>query len=51
MAGASAERDPEAEGMPIARERVVGAELTRVMSNSFGFGGTNASLVFQALRD
>ncbi|HBO12303.1 MAG TPA: beta-ketoacyl-ACP synthase I [Halieaceae bacterium] len=43
--------DPEAEGMPIARERVVGAELTRVMSNSFGFGGTNASLVFQALRD
>jgi len=43
--------DPEAEGMPIARERVDGAELTRVMSNSFGFGGTNASLVFQALRD
>ncbi|MEQ8265511.1 beta-ketoacyl-ACP synthase I [Pseudohaliea sp.] len=43
--------DPEAEGMPIARERVDGASLTRVMSNSFGFGGTNASLVFQALRD
>jgi 3-oxoacyl-[acyl-carrier-protein] synthase-1 len=43
--------DPEAEGMPIARERVDDANLTRVMSNSFGFGGTNASLVFQALRD
>ncbi len=41
--------DPEAEDMPIARERVDGASLTRVMSNSFGFGGTNASLVFQAL--
>ncbi|KGE02960.1 beta-ketoacyl-ACP synthase I [Pseudohaliea rubra] len=41
--------DPEAEGMPIVRERVDGARLTRVMSNSFGFGGTNASLVFQAL--
>ena len=39
--------DPEAEGMPIARERVVGAELTRVMSNSFGFGGTNASVIIK----
>ena len=43
--------DPEAEGLPIARERVDGASLTRVMSNSFGFGGTNASLVFQTLGD
>ncbi len=39
--------DPEAEGMPISLERVEQAGLTRVMSNSFGFGGTNASLVFQ----
>ena len=39
--------DPEADGMPIARERIDGAGLERVMSNSFGFGGTNASLVFQ----
>ncbi len=39
--------DPEADGMPIALERVDNAGLTRVMSNSFGFGGTNASLVFQ----
>ncbi len=41
------ELDPEAEGLPIARERHDGVDLTRVMSNSFGFGGTNASLVFQ----
>ena len=39
--------DPEAEGMPIAVERHDGVDLQRVMSNSFGFGGTNASLVFQ----
>jgi 3-oxoacyl-[acyl-carrier-protein] synthase-1 len=39
--------DPEAEGLPIARKRHDGVELHRVMSNSFGFGGTNASLVFQ----
>lgn len=41
------ELDPEAEGMPIARERSDGVKLERVMSNSFGFGGTNASLVMQ----
>ena len=39
--------DPEAEGLPIARRRHDGVDLQRVMSNSFGFGGTNASLVFQ----
>ena len=39
--------DPEAEGMPIALERLDNQQLDRVMSNSFGFGGTNASLVFQ----
>ncbi len=39
--------DPEAEGLPIARQRHDGVDLQRVMSNSFGFGGTNASLVFQ----
>ncbi len=41
--------DPEAEGMPIALKRADSAGLQRVMSNSFGFGGTNASLVFQRL--
>ena len=39
--------DPEAEGLPIALERQDSVDLQRVMSNSFGFGGTNASLVFQ----
>lgn len=39
--------DPAAEGMPIARQRKDNANLNTVMSNSFGFGGTNACLVFQ----
>ena len=43
--------DPEAEGLPIARERIDNANLQRVMSNSFGFGGTNASLIFEKLTD
>ncbi|MEX0619524.1 MAG: beta-ketoacyl synthase N-terminal-like domain-containing protein, partial [Pseudohongiellaceae bacterium] len=38
--------DPEGEGMPIARERRNNVKLDRVMSNSFGFGGTNATLIF-----
>ncbi|MEM6484988.1 MAG: beta-ketoacyl-ACP synthase I [Pseudomonadota bacterium] len=40
--------DPEADGVPLVRE-CRDAALTRVMSNSFGFGGTNASLVFQSI--
>jgi 3-oxoacyl-[acyl-carrier-protein] synthase-1 len=36
--------DPEFEGLPILRQRA-DRELTTVMSNSFGFGGTNATLV------
>jgi 3-oxoacyl-[acyl-carrier-protein] synthase-1 len=40
--------DPAAEGMPILRRRL-DAPLRTVMSNSFGFGGTNASLVFARL--
>ena len=39
--------DEAAEGMPIARERIDNVNLKTVMSNSFGFGGTNGSLVFQ----
>lgn len=39
--------DPEAVGMPIVRQNIENITLNRVMSNSFGFGGTNASLVFQ----
>ncbi len=41
------ELDPAFADMPILRERVDNAALERVMSNSFGFGGTNATLVFQ----
>jgi len=39
--------DDAAHGIPIARTLVENAGLERVMSNSFGFGGTNATLVFQ----
>ena len=39
--------DPEAEGMPILTERRDNAGLACVVSNSFGFGGTNCSLAFR----
>ena len=38
--------DEEAEGFPILRRRRDEAGLNRILSNSFGFGGTNACLVF-----
>lgn len=38
--------DEEAVGMPIALARQDDVTLNRIMSNSFGFGGTNACLVF-----
>lgn len=38
---------PEAAQLPIVTETCRPAELNRVLSNSFGFGGTNASLVFE----
>lgn len=41
------EVDPEAEGIPIVRERRDNVRLNTIMSNSFGFGGTNATLIFQ----
>jgi len=43
------ELDPAAEGYPIVRERIDNAEFDCVMSNSFGFGGTNASLIFKKI--
>ena len=41
------EIDPDAKDMPIAREKIDNPKLKTVMSNSFGFGGTNASIVFK----
>jgi len=39
--------DEQAAGMPIVTERMDNVKIDTIMSNSFGFGGTNASLVFQ----
>jgi 3-oxoacyl-[acyl-carrier-protein] synthase II len=41
--------DEQAQGMPIVLERKDNADLKAVMSNSFGFGGTNACLVFEKI--
>jgi 3-oxoacyl-[acyl-carrier-protein] synthase-1 len=41
------ELDPGAAGVPIVRERRDNVSLNTILSNSFGFGGTNASLVFR----
>lgn len=39
--------DPKAENYPIVQKRIDDVNHTAIMSNSFGFGGTNAVLVFQ----
>jgi 3-oxoacyl-[acyl-carrier-protein] synthase I len=39
--------DEQADGMPIVTKRMDDVKIDTIMSNSFGFGGTNASLVFQ----
>lgn len=40
------ELDPAFADVPIVRSRIDNADLNCVMSNSFGFGGTNATLIF-----
>ncbi len=39
--------DPAAEGMPLVTKRIDNAGIKTAMTNSFGFGGTNATLVLQ----
>ena len=43
------EIDPELADVPIVRQRIDNVNVNCVMSNSFGFGGTNATLVFRRL--
>jgi 3-oxoacyl-[acyl-carrier-protein] synthase-1 len=49
MAGSAniSELDTKAEGLPVLLETREAPDLKTVMTNNFGFGGTNASLVFQ----
>lgn len=39
--------DPAADGMPLVTETIVDAGINVAMTNSFGFGGTNATLILQ----
>ena len=41
------ELDPDFEDVPIVQQRKDDIDINCVMSNSFGFGGTNATLVFK----
>jgi 3-oxoacyl-[acyl-carrier-protein] synthase-1 len=43
------DRDPAAEGMPLVTERIDNAGLRTAMTNSFGFGGTNATLIMRRM--
>jgi 3-oxoacyl-[acyl-carrier-protein] synthase-1 len=38
--------DPAAEGLPIVGQRIDNVKIETALSNSFGFGGTNATLTF-----
>ena len=41
------EMDDEAKKFPIVTKTEKGVALNTIMSNSFGFGGTNAALIFE----
>jgi len=43
--------DPTLEGVPVVRARQADVTLNAIMSNSFGFGGTNATLVFERFEE
>ncbi|HQF30296.1 MAG TPA: beta-ketoacyl-ACP synthase I [Hyphomicrobiales bacterium] len=43
------ELDPDFADMPIVRKRIDNAEIGCALSNGFGFGGTNATVVFKHL--
>jgi len=43
------EMDEEAKKFPIITKTEKGASINVVMSNSFGFGGTNAALIFEKI--
>jgi 3-oxoacyl-[acyl-carrier-protein] synthase-1 len=43
------EMDAEAKKFPIVTQTEKGVKLNVVMSNSFGFGGTNAALIFEKI--
>jgi len=43
--------DPEAEGFPIVRKAKNDIKINTILSNSFGFGGTNGCLVFRRFSD
>lgn len=45
------ELDPSAREFPLARERIDNVQIKTIMSNSFGFGGTNACLVLRRFRE
>ena len=43
--------DPEVGNMPVVRERMDNVTINHMLSNSFGFGGTNCTLAFSRIQD